>query len=304
MSSDPGFSGIPGRPATPGTRFLEASESARPHYFAIQQNVTFINSALPRQQASAAAARLSRWSRSSAKRAFDLACVICTLPLSLPVFLFIGLAVRLTSRGPVLFRQTRAGRHGKTFTIYKFRTMPVHDPALDRPAVTTKGNQEFTPVGPFLRRFKLDELPQIFNVLRGEMSLVGPRPKMPQHQAVRLNCRPGFTGRATVVFAQEEVALSCIPMDDLDNYYHSVVLPMKYRLDSEYMGKATFFSDLKLILSSVLRNWSDDELIALLSSSALHAGWTHTIPAREEGYSAASVLATQKMFVTAQRQQD
>lgn len=284
--------------------FFDMPELNRPLRFAIHQNVTFIDAAVARQHVSTGAARLSGWSRSVAKRVFDTASVICTLPIAVPIFLLIGVAVRFTSRGPVLFRQIRAGLHGRTFTIYKFRTMPVHDSAAHRPAVTTNGNQEFTSIGPFLRRYKLDELPQLFNVLRGDMSLVGPRPKMPEHQAVRLNCRPGLTGRATIVFAQEEVALSCVPVDDLDDYYHSVVLPMKHKLDSEYMAKATLYSDLKLILSSVLRNWSDDELIALLSSSALHAGWRHSIPAREESYSAASVLATQKIVVTAQRQQD
>ena len=272
--------------------------------FAIHQNVTFIDAAAQRQQANASVPKISRWSNSIAKRIFDVACILATLPVTVPIFLLIGLAVRLTSRGPVLFRQARAGWHGETFTIYKFRTMPVRDTSAHRPAVTTYGNQEFTPVGPFLRRYKLDELPQLINVLRGEMSLVGPRPKMPQHQAVRLNCRPGLTGRATVVFAQEEVALSCIPVDDLDSFYHSVVLPMKHRLDTEYMGKATFLSDLRHILSSIIRNWSDDELIALLSASTLHAGLSHSAPVREESYSAASVLATQKIVVTAQRQQD
>lgn len=304
MSSDPGFSGIPERPVFSESPFFEASELQRSFRFAIHQNVTFIDAVAPRQHANTIAQKMSSWSRSAAKRVFDLCCVIGTLPLTVPMFLLIGLAVRLTSRGPVLFRQARAGMHGKSFTIYKFRTMPVHDATAPRPAVTTNGNQEFTPVGPFLRRYKLDELPQLFNVLRGDMSLVGPRPKMPEHQAIRLNCRPGLTGRATVVFAHEEVALACIPVDDLDNYYHSVVLPMKHRLDSEYMAKATFFSDFELILSSVLRNWSDDELIALLSSSALHAGWRHSLPIREESHSAASVLATQKVVVTAQRQQD
>jgi lipopolysaccharide/colanic/teichoic acid biosynthesis glycosyltransferase len=179
------------------------------------------------------------------------------MPLTLPLFFMIGLAVRLTSKGPVLFRQQRMGRHGRIFTILKFRTMPIRRHAGERPAVTTSSNQRFTPVGPFLRRWKLDELPQLINVLRGDMSLVGPRPKLPRHQAAYLHCRPGLTGGATIVFAREEIALSSVPTSHLEDYYHSVVLPAKQHLDDEYMAKASFTSDLKLILKSVFRHWDE-----------------------------------------------
>lgn len=299
MSSDPGLSGISERQTfLSGAQYHTAEIDARVRCI-VHQNVTFIDAGSHRHSAS-----LSRWSRSGAKLVFDLACVLCTLPVSLPLFLLVGLVVRLTSHGPVLFRQTRMGRNGKAFTIYKFRTMPVHDSSADRPAVTTYGNQEFTSVGPFLRQYKLDELPQLFNVLSGDMSLVGPRPKMPQHQAVRLNCRPGITGRATIIFAQEELALSCVGEEDLDSYYHSIILPLKHELDGEYMSKATLFSDLKLILGSVLRNWSDHELIALLSASGPHATGNRPAQGKVEASSAPSVLAAQKMAMTAQRQKD
>lgn len=298
MSSDPGLSGIPERQTFFGGAPYHAADTEPRVRCMVHQNITFIDAGTHRHTAS-----LSRWSRSGAKLVFDLACVLCTLPISLPLFLLVGLVVRLTSHGPVLFRQTRMGRNGRAFIIYKFRTMPVHDSSADRPAVTTYGNQEFTSIGPFLRQYKLDELPQLFNVLRGDMSLVGPRPKMPQHQAVRLNCRPGITGRATIIFAQEELALSCVDGDGLDTYYHSVILPLKHQLDSEYMSKATLFSDLKLILGSVLRNWSDHELIALLSASGPHATANRSAQGKVEA-SAPSVLAAQKMAMTAQRQKD
>jgi lipopolysaccharide/colanic/teichoic acid biosynthesis glycosyltransferase len=299
VSSDPGYSGVPERQTfLSGAQYHDAETEPRVRCI-VHQNVTFIDAGTHRPSAG-----VSRWSRSGAKLAFDLASVLCTLPLSLPLFLLVGLVVRLTSHGPVLFRQTRMGRNGKAFTIYKFRTMPVHDSSADRPAVTTYGNQEFTSVGPFLRRYKLDELPQLFNVLRGDMSLVGPRPKMPEHQAVRLNCRPGITGRATIIFAQEELALSCVDEQDLDKYYHSVILPLKHDLDSEYMSKATLFSDLRLILGSIMRNWSDHELVALLSASAPHSAWNRPGQGKAEASSAPSVLAAQKMAMTAQRQKD
>lgn len=207
---------------------------------------------------------LSYWSNSDSKRLFDVACVVFFLPVVIPLFLLIGLAVRITSRGPVLFRQKRMGRFGRPFVIYKFRTMPIHRDAVDRPEVTTCVNQKFTPVGPFLRRSKLDELPQLLNVLLGDMSLVGPRPKMPGHQTIRLKARPGITGRATFVFAREEMVLADVPCDKLEHYYHSVILPVKQKLDNEYTASATFRSDLKLIVRSVLRDWDETELEQLL----------------------------------------
>lgn len=300
MSSDPEFSGIPERQTfSAGARDEETSDSERRVRCIVHPNVTFIDAGTHRH-----AARLSRWSASSAKLVFDMACVLGTLPVTLPLFFLIGLVVRLTSRGPVLFRQVRMGRHGRTFTIYKFRTMPVPDRSVDRPCVTTYDNQEFTPVGPFLRRYKLDELPQLFNVLRGEMSLVGPRPKMPQHQSTYMNSRPGITGRATIVFAQEELALSCVSEEDLEWYYQEVILPLKQELDNDYMSKATFFSDFKLIVGSILRNWSDRELVALLSASLPHTVRNHPARDKVEVSSTPSVLAAQKMSMTAQRQKD
>src|SRR6185312_17255469 len=150
--------------------------------------------------------------------------------------------VWLTSTGPIFFRQRRVGNRGRTFTIFKFRTM-IHDANAAYQAVTTDGNQPFTAIGPFLRRSKLDELPQILNVLRGDMSLVGPRPKMPEHVIGDLCCRPGITGAATIAFAREETLLDQLPEHDLEAYYHKVVLPAKVRLDAEYMARATFFTD-------------------------------------------------------------
>jgi lipopolysaccharide/colanic/teichoic acid biosynthesis glycosyltransferase len=197
----------------------------------------------------------SPWSMSRAKRLFDVAAVLITLPLTLPILLLVGLAVRLSSRGPVLFLQTRAGLRGRQFEIFKFRTM-VHSSAENRPLITTLGNQRFTPVGPFLRRWKLDELPQLLNVLRGDMSLLGPRPKVPEHQSEVLLWRPGITGAATLVFAREEVLLDDVPEHLLEHYVHDVVLPAKRLIDAEYMSRATFRSDFAILVRSVLRRWS------------------------------------------------
>ena len=214
---------------------------------------------------------LSPWSSSQSKRTFDCFCVVSMLPLLLPIFLLVGLGVRLTSSGPVLFLQRRMGRNGRSFTILKFRTMEHAVRGAHQP-VTTCGNQRFTPVGPFLRRWKLDEIPQLFNVLLGQMSLVGPRPKLPEHAISSLPCRPGITGAATIAFAREESILDRVPERDLENFYHEVVLPAKHRLDADYMANATFLSDLKLIVDSVLRRWDSAILESLLNSWAFGQG--------------------------------
>jgi len=185
------------------------------------------------------------------------------MPFLLPIFLVVGLAIRFTSHGPVLFLQTRIGRHRRTFTILKFRTMEHCEKGVHN-CVTTTENQRFTPIGPFLRRWKLDELPQVFNVLMGDMSLVGPRPKIPEHQIGVLQCRPGITGAATIAFAREEQVLATLPDLDLDSYYSSIVLPAKLRLDTEYMSCATFLSDLKLITNTALRRWDTSTIHGLI----------------------------------------
>ena len=205
---------------------------------------------------------LSAWSRSAPKRVFDLVCVICFLPLVVPVLLLVALAVRCTSRGPVFFRQERIGRNGKTFMIMKFRTM-VCGRANDS-AVTTASDKRFTVIGSFLRKWKLDEMPQLLNVLVGQMSLVGPRPKVPEYEPNRLCCRPGITGAATLVFAREELALDQIPRHRLQDFYRSVVLPAKREIDKEYMKKATLLSDLALVCNSVLGRWNSDQMDAVL----------------------------------------
>jgi len=210
--------------------------------------------------------RVSAWSRSGVKRIFDCACILPVAPLLIPVFLLIGLAVRLTSSGPVLFMQKRMGRHGRPFTIVKFRTLE-HCEAPSHHTVTTADNQRFTPIGPFLRRWKLDELPQLWNVLKGDMSLVGARPKLPEHQIGQLQCRPGITGAATIAFAREENYLARLPKHDLDEYYHELILPAKHQVDIEYMARATFFSDLRLLVDTILRRWDTSVMEGVMSGA-------------------------------------
>ena len=212
--------------------------------------------------------RVSTWSRSAVKRIFDCACVLLSLPILVPIMLAISVAVRLTSNGPALFMQKRMGRHGRPFTILKFRTL-IHVVDGAHHPITTSDNQSFTPIGPFLRRWKLDELPQLLNVLAGQMSLVGPRPKLPEHVIFDLPCRPGITGMATIVFASEETYLGCLPKDQLDAFYHGVVLPAKRKLDADYMAHATFQSDVRLLADSILRRWNTEVLGTLIATSTV-----------------------------------
>jgi glycosyltransferase involved in cell wall biosynthesis len=155
------------------------------------------------------------------------------------------------------------GRYGKTFTIVKFRTL-IHSANIEHEPVTTERNQRFTPIGPLLRHWKLDELPQLLNVLIGDMSLVGPRPKIRGHRVSVLRCRPGITGAASIAFANEERILARVPQQQLERCFHTVILPAKRELDVEYQSRATVESDFKLIFNSILRRWDSSTLEALV----------------------------------------
>ncbi len=196
--------------------------------------------------------RPSPWCASAWKRGFDLLCIILGLILISPVLGVIAVAVRVTSPGPVIFRQQRVGRNRKLFTIYKFRTMVENSEAIG-PGYTAKGDPRITLVGNVLRRFKLDELPQLYNVLRGDMSLVGPRPKLPDHDPAPMACRPGVTGAATLAFRYEFRILSEVPAEQIEGFYQQYIIPHKLRLDSDYMQRATIVSDIKLLFATVLR---------------------------------------------------
>ncbi len=224
--------------------------------------------------------RMSVWSESLVKRAFDLVCVVPALLAGLPALGVIALAVRCSSRGPIIFRQQRAGRFGQLFTIYKFRTM-VADSERSGPSHTAKDDPRITAVGKFLRRWKLDELPQLFNVLRGDMSLVGPRPKLPNHDRAVIPCRPGITGAATLAFRNEQSILSAVSAEDIEAFYQERVAPLKLRLDSEYMASATAFSDLRLLCMTLLRTGhrlTHTDLEALSNERTVDQNSYSTIP--------------------------
>jgi lipopolysaccharide/colanic/teichoic acid biosynthesis glycosyltransferase len=193
--------------------------------------------------------RSGNWSNSLGKRIFDFASAALALVLLSPLMILVAVLVKMSSKGPVLFRQTRMGKGGHSFQILKFRSMRVSESG---PAVTKVGDSRLTPIGGFLRKAKLDELPQLINVLKGEMSLVGPRPKLLHHQTYTLRVRPGVTGAASLAFRNEEDYLSQVPDHALDACQINVLVPLKRELDDRYMAEATFLSDLGLMLRTVL----------------------------------------------------
>jgi lipopolysaccharide/colanic/teichoic acid biosynthesis glycosyltransferase len=196
---------------------------------------------------------LSGWSTSGAKRLFDIALVLAAAPILLPLLMVVALSICICDGPPILFWQLRIGRGGSPFFIYKFRTMKnKHD---EQRSITSTSQEEITRLGRLLRQFKLDELPQAFNVLLGDMSLVGPRPKIPEQQAGIFSCRPGITGSATLAFACEELLFAQVPREQLPEYYRTQVLPVKMLLDSDYMAQATLLSDVRILLRTVSGSW-------------------------------------------------
>ena len=188
------------------------------------------------------------------KRILDAACATAGLVLLAPFLLIVAVLVKFTSSGPVLFRQPRAGRKGKIFLVMKFRSMA--GTGKSGLHITVSGDPRITFVGAILRKFKIDELPQLWNVLRGEMSLVGPRPEVERYvrgytdQQYRiLEARPGITDPASIAYRHEEEVLASHP--DPENHYRTVLLPHKLFLNLEYVENISFRRDVSLILETI-----------------------------------------------------
>lgn len=184
------------------------------------------------------------------KRVFDITASFLGLILLLPVFFVLVVLIRLKMPGPVFFRQKRVGRDGKLFTLVKFRTMTLTHSGS---SVSVKGESRITPLGAVLRKYKLDELPELWNVLTGDMSFVGPRPDVPGYadklsgkDRDMLKLRPGITGPAALKYANEEELLS--GQSDPLSYNNHVLWPDKVKINLEYLKHRSFFFDLKVIL--------------------------------------------------------
>lgn len=198
----------------------------------------------------------SPWCRSRWKRWMDILSSSLALLLLSPLLIVIGLSVAINGGKPIFFRQWRLGQDGRKFQLRKFRTMS--GAASGGAGVTQKGDSRVTSVGRWLRRWKLDELPQFYNVLTGEMTLVGPRPDLEtfwsnataaDRQVLRL--KPGITGAASLALYDEEWLLANIPAERLESFYTEQVLPRKVKLDSEYAAQATFRSDCRILLRTL-----------------------------------------------------
>ena len=190
------------------------------------------------------------------KRLFDIVFSIIGLIVLFPLFIIIAILIKFDSRGPVLFFQKRVGKSAKLFTLIKFRSMYInHD---NTSTVSIDGENRVTLVGKWLRKSKLDELPELWNVLNGDMSFVGPRPDVPGYADKLkgdardiLKIRPGITGPASIKYFDEEIILST--KDNPQNYNDKVIYPDKVRLNLEYYHNNNIFKDIKIIFATIFR---------------------------------------------------
>jgi len=195
------------------------------------------------------------------KRIFDFCFALIGITILLPIFVAIAIWIKLDSPGSILFRQTRIGQFGREFTIYKFRTMVDNAEALGK-QITATNDQRITRSGKLLRKYKLDELPQLFNVLKGEMSFVGPRPEVPQYVALYtgeqrqvLKVRPGITDLASIHFRNEGELLANV--QNPEETYIQKIMPYKLELNRNYIHRASLGFDLMLILQTFWRVLAD-----------------------------------------------
>jgi lipopolysaccharide/colanic/teichoic acid biosynthesis glycosyltransferase len=191
------------------------------------------------------------------KRLFDIISSWIVLILASPLIIFIAIMIKITSRGGVFYYQTRIGKNGKEFSLIKFRTMHI---GADKKGLLTVGMRDnrITPVGYYLRKYKLDELPQLINIIKGDMSVVGPRPEVKKYvdlyneeQRQVLQVRPGLTDLASLQYIDENKVLA--QYDDAEKAYVEIVMPHKLALNLEYIRKQSFLYDLKIILHTILK---------------------------------------------------
>ena len=191
------------------------------------------------------------------KRLFDIFTSLIGIILLSPVLIIISICIKVDSKGPVIFKQTRVGKNGRFFSIYKFRTMINNSESLGR-QITIGKDSRITKIGSFIRKYKIDEFPQLFNVLFGTMSLVGPRPEVPQYvklynddQRRVLEVKPGITDLASIRYCDENEVLA--EVDNPDEYYVNVIMPHKLKLNIEYIDKSNLLFDIKLILKTIVK---------------------------------------------------
>ena len=191
------------------------------------------------------------------KRLFDFICATVGFAIICPFLVLVAILIKLDSKGPVFFFQQRMGKDGKIFRLIKFRSMYI-DPKKEKEGFTPGDSSRITRIGRIIRKTKIDELPELINVIKGDMSLVGPRPEVPKYRSFYsgkyrevLKLRPGITDLASIKYRNEEEILE--KSDDPEKTYTEVILPDKLELALEYKKKMSFFTDLKIIFSTILR---------------------------------------------------
>lgn len=190
------------------------------------------------------------------KRLFDIIFSFTGLLLVFPLFIVIAVLIKLTSSGPIVFYQTRTGLNGNQFTIYKFRTMKSNEIQYEK-QLTTESDNRITKVGNILRKTKIDELPQLCNVLQGTMSFVGPRPEVPRYtkmydekQQKVLCVKPGITDLASIHFRNENELLT--DEENAEKVYIESIMPKKIELNLEYIANMSFLGDIKIIIITII----------------------------------------------------
>jgi lipopolysaccharide/colanic/teichoic acid biosynthesis glycosyltransferase len=194
------------------------------------------------------------------KRFFDIIFSFLGLLILSPFFLVVAIIIKMTSPGPVFYRGVRVGKDFKEFKIYKFRTMIVGADKIGGPS-TREGDPRVTKIGRFLRRHKLDELPQLINVLKGEMSLVGPRPEVPEYaklyqgeEKIVFSVRPGMTDYSSLWDINEaEILKDAKTFEETEKIYLEKIRPEKVRLQMKYIKEMSFLTDLKIIWRTLLK---------------------------------------------------
>lgn len=194
------------------------------------------------------------------KRFIDISVSFFGIILTSPLFLLIAIAIKLDSPGPIFYKANRVGKNGKHFKLFKFRSMIANADKVG-PPITTKEDARISRTGKFLRDSKIDELPQLINVLLGDMSLVGPRPECPRYVALYspeqkkvLSVRPGITGAASIAYRNEEKLLSG---DDWETIYREQIMPAKLNRELDYLDRASIITDLKLIMQTIAVLFTD-----------------------------------------------
>lgn len=187
------------------------------------------------------------------KRLFDIFASLFGLMVFMPLFIFVALLIKIKMPGPVFFQQMRVGKDAVLFRMIKFRTMTINHSGS---TISVKGERRITPLGAVLRKYKLDELPELWNILKGDMSFVGPRPDVPGYadklegeDRLLLSIRPGLTGAASLKFSNEEELLAL--QDDPVKYNDEVLYPEKVRINNNYVRHMSFGLDLRIIIFTI-----------------------------------------------------